>query len=235
MLRSLSLAVTILIAVSSTSLADPVRVVVASDEWVLSNSGFADAPDTDEFLLNVAAFITGGRGVIHAYTTSFGATGSTLVTTLTNAGYTYTSGDGFELTTAVLSAYDALMMDAHDLSPDELQAINDFIDAGGGLYIFGGTATDAGPVADAINPVIERYGVYMLPSLNNAFGVVDVTTADDPLFEDISGLYHVRGNRLSGSWIQAPYGPEGEGLFAVVRDLTPVEVQSWTVIKNAFR
>jgi len=37
------------------------KIVVSNDEWPLSNTGYANAPDADRFARNVASWFTGGR------------------------------------------------------------------------------------------------------------------------------------------------------------------------------
>src|SRR5712691_6561704 len=83
-----------------TILPNPVgRVVVNSDEWTLSDGGFSNAPDAARFALNVAAFLAGSPPArVHAYSNNFGFTGARLGSTLTAAGYAYTTGTAFPFT-----------------------------------------------------------------------------------------------------------------------------------------
>ena len=85
-MRLIGLAFGILLMVSAWAQG---KIVVANDEWTLSNSGYSNAPDADRFARNVASWFTGGgSGNFLAYTNNFGLTGTQLANTMASAGYT---------------------------------------------------------------------------------------------------------------------------------------------------
>ena len=135
-------------------------VIVNNDEWTLSNTGFTNASgSTDQFALNVASLLTGGSGSIHAYSNFFAFKGSSLDTTLTNAGYTYTTGDSFAFTPANIAGYDALFMGGTFLSASEITTLINYVNAGGGVYLVGGTNPSATATAAAWNPFLNVFGM----------------------------------------------------------------------------
>jgi hypothetical protein len=89
--RSSRLSVLAPLALFSVALAQ-VRIVVAHDEWTLSNSGFSATPaSTAQFARNVADGFTGGQpGNFRVWSNDFGLTGSQLSPTMTGAGHAWT-------------------------------------------------------------------------------------------------------------------------------------------------
>jgi hypothetical protein len=75
-------------------------------------------------------------------------------------GYTFDSNASAPLTNALLSKYDVLMVSAPRVlfTPEELQAVNEFIQGGGGLVILGDCGLDA-----AINSLAAPYGITFVP------------------------------------------------------------------------
>src|SRR5882672_630001 len=65
------------------------RIVVANDEWTLSNQGFASAANPTQFVENVADWFTGGAaGHFLVRSGDFGLTGTSLASAMTSAGHT---------------------------------------------------------------------------------------------------------------------------------------------------
>lgn len=95
------------------------QIVVNADEWTLSNSGFAQAPDAATFVTNIAKWFTGGRstGKFHAYSTTFGLTELSLAETMTKAGYTWTVGTNIKFDLLTLLTFDGIFV-AGDLAAD---------------------------------------------------------------------------------------------------------------------
>jgi hypothetical protein len=203
----------------ATSVAGASTLVVSHDEWTLSDSGFAAAPTTANLVSNlVSEFGT----KIHAWSTNFGLTGSSLASAMAGAGATFTSGTGFSFNLTNISAYDAIMLGGDYLSATELGDLGTYITNGGNVYIMGGTGA-GGPVleANAWNSFLAAYGVQMATSYNGVAGVGAV--AGDPIFSGVAGLFSNNGNSLSGSSVVCC----GQtGLYAVWRSDggPPVEV-----------
>lgn len=96
------------LALSAASLAQG-RVVVAHDEWTLSNNGFAAAPaSTAPFALNVADGFTGGQpGNLRVCSSDFGLAGSQASQAMTGAGHNGTVATSGTFNLATLQLYDA--------------------------------------------------------------------------------------------------------------------------------
>ena len=106
------------------------KIVVNSDEWTLSNGGFAQAPDAATFVTNIAKWFTGGRstGQFHAYSANFGLTESLWAETMTKAGYTWTVGTNIKFDLPTLLTFDGLFV-ATDLAADN-QVLIDYVKPG---------------------------------------------------------------------------------------------------------
>lgn len=192
-------------------------VIVNNDEWTLSNTGFANAPgNTKQFVSNVASFFSsGGVGSFHAYSTNFGYTGSSLSTTLSDAGHTYTTGTGFVFSPANISGFDAIFLGGTYLSTAEITTVIDYVNSGGNVYLAGGTGVGgASAEAAAWNPFLNAFGMSFTSSYNRINGNVDVTAATHPIFDGVSELYQASGNSIVGAGIEVSLN--GQGLYAVV-------------------
>lgn len=204
----------VLIVFTSHSL--QAAVVVNNDEWTLSNTGFASAPgDTERFVTNLASFFSGGAsGTFHAYTNNFGFTESSLSTTLSGAGHTYTTGTGFAFTPANISGFDAIFLGGFYLNAVEISTLIDYANSGGHVYLAGGTAV-GGPATEAAawNPFLNAFGMSYASNYNGIVGNIDVTSATHPIFEGVNVLYQASGNSISGTGIQVSLN--GQGLYAV--------------------
>ena len=88
--RLLRSAVAVL-AIGFVASAQAGRIVVANDEWTLSNSGFFAPNDPGIFATNVASWLGGaGPRDFLAFSNNFGLTGSSLASAMTGAGHTWT-------------------------------------------------------------------------------------------------------------------------------------------------
>ncbi len=202
-------------------------IIVNNDEWTLSDTGFANVPvDTSLFATNLANFFAGGgTGTFHAYTSNFGFTGSSLASTLSGAGYTYTTGTGFAFTPANISGFDAVFLGGYYLNAGEIATLIDYVNSGGNVYLAGGTGIGgAAAEAAAWNPFLNAFGLTFGSSYNGIVGNVDVTAATHPIFNGVSMLYQNNGNSLSGPGIEV--SSNGQGLYAVV-SAVPVPAAFW--------
>jgi len=190
-------------------------VVVNADEWALSNTGFAQAPDATQFVDNlVDAFGT----TIHAYSTNFGYTQSSLASAMGAAGATYSTGIGFAFTAANITGFDALFLGGDYLSAGELSTLSDYVAGGGNVYISAGTgAGGAAAEAAAWNSFLSPFDIQLSAPYTGFSGTA--ATGGDPLFTGVSALYFNNPNGLSGGNVVCCTAEE---LFAVARMDTPV-------------
>ncbi len=206
-------AVAVLASMAVAAESEAATIFVNHDEWTLSNVGFANAPDAGIFVSNLVAEM-GPR--IHAYSTNFSYTGTSLATAMANAGATYTWGTGFAFTLENISAFDAIFLGGFALDANGISALSSYVAAGGNVYIAGGTATIAGGAegeANAWNTFLAPFGVQMGWPFNGVAG--NRSVFGDSLFNGVSELYQNNGNPLSGPSVFC-CGQIG-GLFAVYR------------------
>jgi hypothetical protein len=185
-------------------------IVVANDEWSLSDNGFNLASTTPTFVANLVAEF-GPR--IHAYSGNFGFTGTQLAAAMATAGATYTVGTGISFDLATLSQYDALFLGGTYLNASQLGVLRNFVASGGGVYIAGGTGA-GGAVTEAAgwNPFLADFGLQFASSYNNISGTVNVS--GDSIFNGVLALYQNNGQSISGSSVVCCVSG---GLYAVVR------------------
>ena len=171
-------------------------VLVNGDEWTLSNTGFTNAPDAGQFVANmVAEFGT----AIHAYSTNFGYTQSSLSAAMATAGATYTTGLGITFDLPTLQTYDAIFLGGTYLDGTQKAALSSYVGSGGNVYISagtgnGGAAAEAAAWNDFLAPLEIVLGT-------NYAGSGNVTTTGDTLFAGVSSLYIAGANPVvSGSF-----------------------------------
>jgi hypothetical protein len=113
------------------------RIIVAHDEVTLSNTGFSLAPDASQFALNVASWFTGSTaGNFLVFSTNFGLTESQLASTMTSAGHSWTVSTAVDFSLPNLLQYDAIFLAG---TPADNQVLIDYVNAGGNVYLAGGT------------------------------------------------------------------------------------------------
>lgn len=185
-------------------------LLVNHDEWTLSNSGFSIAPagSAAAFAENVGElFAAGGSGNFLAYSANFGLTGSSIATTMTGAGHTWTVSTAVPFTAADLAAYDAVFVGGHvsGAYPDNTVLV-DYINAGGNVYVMGGTG-NGGAAAEAAgwNALLNTFGLSFASTYNGISGVL-APTSGHPLFDGVAGLYYDHGNSVSDLDLLDPSG-----------------------------
>lgn len=191
------------------------RVVVSSDDWVLSDTAFSVLPaDAPRFALNLARHLTGGQGRIHAYSDFFAYTGGSLAQTLTGAGYTYTVGIGISFDLATLSGFDALFLGIPLLTSQQVDVVRQYIAAGGHVYIHAGNGiSEPDLVPMTWNPLLAPYGFTLQTGFDNLIGVVPVVSTH-PLFDGVGAVYFNAGHPISGCCVVATTNG-GAGIVAV--------------------
>jgi hypothetical protein len=199
----------------------PGKILVAHDEWVLSDHGIEQAPTARQFALNVAAWFTGGRpGRFLVYSPIDRLQGEVLAATMRAAGHTWTIDTSEELTLETLLAYDAVL-----LAGDEVDnaLLIDYVRAGGGVFLHGGTGI-GGDVWEAAhwNTFLGAFGLGFEPNYNRTRipGVYPVRSSA-PLFRGVVALYEETGNTIvkldpADPNVQILVSSEqGQGLYAV--------------------
>jgi hypothetical protein len=192
-------------------------VVVSGDDWVLSDTAFAALPaDAKRLAENLARLLTNGSaGRIHAYSDFFAYTGAELRRTLEAQGHTFTVSTTLSLDLPALRAFDALLLGLPLPTPQQLDALSQYVDEGGRVYLHGGNGIGQPRlVPDAWNPWLSRYGLQMETGFNGLRGAVTVVSSH-ALFDGVSRVYIDAGHPLSGCCAVATTSA-GAALFAVV-------------------
>lgn len=211
------------LGVSSTSHAG--KIVLANDEWTLSNVGFTnDGTNATTFTNNVASWFTGstsGNNFL-AYSSNFGLTGSTLATVMSTAGNTWTVSTGVTFDLLTLLTYDAVFL-AGDAADNNV--LTNYVNAGGNVFLEGGTGV-GGAVAEANrwNPFLNSFGLGFETSYNGVGGNIP-TSSSHPIFNGVTSLYQNNGNDALDINISDPRAEilvsyQGHGLYAVYDDTT---------------
>jgi hypothetical protein len=173
------------------------RIVVVTDEWPLANGRAFNAPnDAGIFSANVAAWFTGGGpGRFLVYSSNAGLAGSQLRDAMEGAGHVWVVNTNADLSLANLLTFDAVYLGGRAFNAT---AINDYLSAGGNVYIaagaggFGGAANEAAAYAPLLVPRgLQLAAPYAGPS-------VDVPiSGTHPLLAGVDHLYAWGANFLS--------------------------------------
>jgi hypothetical protein len=198
------------------------RIVVAHDEWTLSNGGFGSAPSTAQFVRNVADWFTGGApGNFLARSSNFGLTESSLAQTMTAAGHAWTVNVSAPDTLLGLQQYDAVFLCGDPTNNANLIA---YVQGGGNVYVAGGAS---GGEAALWNTFLGAFGL-QFGGLNGQIGNLPIASPH-PLFAGVTALYHNSGTDVSDA---APGDPANRvlissgasGLYAVYDAVPPPAV-----------
>lgn len=192
------------------------KIVVANDEWTLSNTGYSNAPgDTDRFVRNVASWFTGGgSGNFLAYTNNFGLTQSSLANTMSNAGHTWTVSTAGTLNLALMQSYDAVFLGGYYTNIVIADLIQ-YVQNGGNVYLCAGTGV-GGAVNEAgfWNPFLNAFGLEYAPRYNGIGGNIAISSPH-PIFAGVSQLYQNNGNSITDL---QPLNPNNEVLVSLNND-----------------
>lgn len=192
------------------------RIVLSSDEWALSNTGFQQSPDAETFALNIASWFTGGSsGNFLVYSRDFSLTQSKLNDTMINAGNTWEINYQIDFTPNTLMNYDGIFLADN---PADTSVLIDYVSGGGNVYLAAGTS---GGILEANkwNPFLTYFGLQIEFSLNGLIQVNAPISSDHPIFNNVSELYQYNGSEISltgtndFSRIIGTYG--GDALYAV--------------------
>jgi hypothetical protein len=194
------------------------RIVLANDEWTLSDTGFSSSgTQPGQFALNVANWFTGSTGNFLVYSNNFGLTGASLQTVMTVAGYNWTIQSGTidqNPTLAYLQGYNAVFLAGNPVNDTTL--IN-YVNGGGNVYLAGGTGLIDEPTV--WNPFLNAFGLSFGPSYNGISGNMAISSTH-PIFTGVSVLYQNNGNNTldiapSDPRDQVLITSNGNGLYAV--------------------
>jgi hypothetical protein len=197
-------------------------IVLANDEWTFTETGYSQSiSDPGIFASNVANWFTGGTtGNFLAYSSNFGLTGSSLATTMTSAGNSWTVSTGVTFDLATLSSYDGVFL-AGDAADNAV--LIDYVNAGGNVYLAGGTGL-GGSVAEANrwNTFLNNFGLGFGTSYNGVGGNIAINSTHE-LFNGVDHLYQNNGNDALDLNISSPYSEllvsyNGHGLYAIYDD-----------------
>lgn len=195
------------------------KIVVAHDDWTLSNNGFISPSDGGVFALNVASFFTGGgTGQFLVYTSNFGLNGTQLIATMTGAGHTWTRTTAVPFTLATLSNYDGVFLGGFAVNN---QVLIDYVHAGGNVYLFGGSAQFN--EATTFNTFLNAFGLSFASGYNGLSGHRAITSAH-PLFAGVTHLYDNNGSTISDLQPTDPrnqiiFSQGAAGLYAVYQEV----------------
>ena len=190
------------------------KIVIANDEWTLSNTGYSGTNDPGQFVQNVASWF-GGRNFL-AFSNNFGLTESSLASTLANAGYSWavTTESSY---LSNLSAYSGIFLSGNAVDNNLL--IN-YVNSGGNVYLAGGTGI-AGPSVEAAQwaTFLNYFGLGFVGSSYNGIGGSIPISKSHPIFNGVDSLYQNYGNSILDLSVdltgQVVVYSGGQGLYAV--------------------
>jgi len=202
------------------------KIVVANDEWTLSNTSFDPPSDPNAFAPNVARWFTGGGpGNFLAYSDNFGLTESLLAAAMTAAANTWTVSTAVDFTVANLLTYDGVFLAGNSVDNNVLIA---YVNAGGNVYLAGGTGWGGDW---NWNTFLNAFGLSFANSYNGVSGDIPISSTH-PLFEYVDALYQNNGQDISDldasdlrNQILVSYN--GRGLYAIYDSTVPVPGAVW--------
>lgn len=198
------------------------RIILANDEWTFTNTGFSSAnAGATAFATNIAdLFSDGGSGNFLAYSTNFGLTQSSLATTMTSAGHTWTANTGVSFDLSTLLTYDGIFL-AGDAADNDV--LIDYVNAGGNVYLAGGTGW-GGSLAEANrwNTFLGDFGLAFGPTYNGVIGNIAINSTHS-IFDNVDYLYQNNGNDAldilaSNAFTDVLVSQNGHGLYAMYDD-----------------
>ena len=223
----LLLAFTLVVSMSGAGNAG--KIVVNHDEWTFDDAGFSQAPDAEEFILNILDWFTRGTyGNFLSDSKSHGLVGSTLAGVVTGAGHSWTVSTTVDTSLNSLLEYDGIFFAGSILDVDE-DVLREYVEAGGNVYIAAGTTWTAGHNADQCNPFLNQFGLNLAREINGVVGTPS-TTSSHPIFDGVGSLYYVNGNFVSKldppnphTEILEYWSQESNGMIAIYDNAFPTD------------
>jgi hypothetical protein len=167
------------------------KIIVAHDEWILSDIGCQYAPSTQQFAPNIASVFTGGQpGRFLVYSPNPGLTGDRLGITM-HAGHEWTIVDPASNVAVDLNGFTAVFVGG---VPVDNAALTAYVANGGNVYVMAGTGLG---VSDSVhwNGFLNVFGLHLDTDYNGISGLYSVA-ATHALFTGVSSLVHVVGNSI---------------------------------------
>ncbi|MFB2975487.1 hypothetical protein [Microseira sp. BLCC-F43] len=163
------------------------KIVVAADEYTLTDVGFLRAPDTETFVKNIANWFTGGaKGKFHAYSANGGLIQSRLAKTMTDAGHTWTVNVNQKFDLDTLKQYNGVFLGG---VPKDNQVLIDYVKSGGNVYLMAGTGYGTyEDEAKRWKTFLNEFGLEISPYKININGNL-VITSNHPIFAGVKCLY----------------------------------------------
>lgn len=214
----------VVLALSFAPMAEAGRIVLANDEWTLSDFGpaFTAPNDAGTFALNVRTWFTGSSGDILAFSNNFGLTGASLAAVMTSGGNHTWTVDTSAASWSNLSTYDAVFLGGFQV-PNVSDLIA-YVNGGGNVYLMAGTGgccfTSAAAEAAYWNTFLNAFGLAYGPSYNLVGGNIPISSSH-PIFAGVDSLYQDNGNDtldilpLDPNGVVLVTNAAGHGLYAV--------------------
>ncbi|MDB9435378.1 Calx-beta domain-containing protein, partial [Dolichospermum lemmermannii CS-548] len=198
------------------------KIIVANDEWTLSDSGFSNAPDDSQlFAQNIANYFTDGKkGSFLAYSNNFGFTGTQLSKALTDAGHQWKVAHNLPFTLETLRQYNGVFLGG--LSVDN-QVLIDYVNSGGNVYLMAGTGSFGSSTgeANAWKDFLNNFGLSFANQWNSISGSIPINSLSHPIFANIDRLYQNNGNTIidlnsnDNQGVLIAKSNDGQGLYAI--------------------
>ena len=198
------------------------KVVACYDDWPVSDAAFL-RPNSNAatYVTNIVNWFKGGRGGrFLALTDNVCFQGSHFPAAVQSNGGT------LERTTTVpsdFSVYDGIFLCYMAVDNNRLL---DYVNAGGCVYIAGGTASDG----TSWDSLLGHFGMSLSNSIDGFVGDAAVASSDHPVMRGVSRLYFVNGSPLSlapskPSWALGP-GVWGNKVVVAAADVNLV-TETW--------
>ncbi len=169
------------------------KIIVANDEWTLSDTGFTKAPDTNQFLQNVTDFFSDGEGgKFLGYSNNFGITGTRLAQAFSQAGHEWTVSRNVPFNLETLLQYDGVFLAR---LPADNEVLIDYVNRDGNVYVAAGIRYGRRRDADIWRTFLGTFGLAYESSFNGIGGRLFYATPH-PIFDKVERLYHNNGNSI---------------------------------------
>ena len=232
------LAVCCTVAFSSLVWVSPARagrIVVANDDWTLSDAGFNLPNNPGTFALNVADWFTGGGpGNFLVYSDHMGLTGDKITSTMTGAGHIWTADMSVNFDVPTLLTYDGVFtggFDEDEVGPNN-QVLTDYVNAGGNVYVYSaGNPWDP----DLWNDFLTSFGLKFGERLSRIVNIP--INSSHAIFAGVDYLFTVNGSYIIDLDSSDPHNKvlvefQGGGVYAVYDQPDDQGPVTWNVVAN---
>lgn len=121
-----------------------------------------------------------------------GFDGIRAVDALTSAGHSYVVDTGIEFTLQNLLAFDGIFLGEQQV---DTGVLIEYVEAGGNIYLMGGTSVDAAAEAAAWAPFLNHFGLAFSTTGNGIGGNISIDS-DHPLFAGVEQLFQDGGQSV---------------------------------------